>query len=433
MILTLKLKNFKSFSQGNGDQSAWEGASIGFGAVSLIIGTNASGKSNIRDGLRFIHGISRGYTLGEIIGEKYVEGGVLQWKGIRGGVRETATRSDGAAHKQFTIAVTTSLAEEDGGGTADYSITVDVGERARAPQVVAESLKLSSEPKPSLENKGPAFSGNVIVHVPRLPETEIAGPVMCLSDRPAVTQLLEHMDLFQESFEEVRKHCRSFLRTISSIRFLDLDPNSLRRPSIPGQTVLGDKGENLSSVLQAICADATAKESLIEWTRELTPMDVVDLKFPEVSLEGKIQLQLVEQGGREISAESASDGTLRFLAFAAAVLGTEPARFYFFEEIENGIHPNRAHLLINLLQTATRSGDIQVVGTTHSPSLLNYLDEQALEDASLVYRAGPVSKIVRLSDLKALSETPAGTRAGDLLGSGWFENVTAFLEAENDQ
>jgi len=214
---------------------------------------------------------------------------------------------------------------------------------------------------------------------------------------------------------------------------LDLDPNSLRRPSIPGQTVLGDKGENLSSVLQAICNDDSSKESLIEWTRELTPLDVVDFKFPDVSLEGKIQLQLVEQGRREISAESASDGTLRFLAFAAAALGTEPARFYFFEEIENGIHPNRAHLLIDLLQTATRNSNIQVVGTTHSPALLNYLDERALKDASLVYRAGPVSKIARFSDIQALWQTPAGTKPGDLLGSGWFENVAAYLEAENEQ
>jgi predicted ATPase len=154
------------------------------------------------------------------------------------------------------------------------------------------------------------------------------------------------------------------------------------------------------------------------------------LRFPEASLEGKIQLQLVEQGGREISAESASDGTLRFLAFAAAVMGTEPARFYFFEEIENGIHPNRAHLLVDMLQKATRAGTIQVVGTTHSPALLNFLDRTALRDASLAYRAGSVSKICSFADIPALWQVPPGTRAGELHSSGWFENVAAFLEAE---
>ena len=430
MIQRLTLKNFKSFSEPKGHKGLWNGASISFGGLSLIIGTNASGKSNIRDGLRFIHGISRGYTMGEIIGEKYVEGGVLQWKGIRGGVRETVTRDGESAATRFCISVSSRLAEEDGGSTAYYSITVDVGDRSRAPVVVDESLRLSKQHKRSFETKGTAGPGQVDVYVRRHSARKALGPALTLrNDQPAITQLRDH----RKCFDDVREDCRSFIRSISSVRFLDLDPNSLRRPSIPGQTILGDKGENLSSVLQAICADVSAKESLIEWTRELTPLDMVDLRFPEVSLEGKVQLQLIEQGGREISMESASDGTLRFLAFAAAVLGTEPARFYFFEEIENGIHPNRAHLLINLLQTATRSGAIQVAGTTHSPALLNYLGEQALKDASLVYRVGPVSKIRSLADIQALSQTPAGTRAGDLLGSGWFEDVAAFIEAESEE
>lgn len=251
------------------------------------------------------------------------------------------------------------------------------------------------------------------------------------NDRPALTQILELSGAKDKDVvDEVQIECRAFLRTISSVRFLDLDPNSLRKPSIPGQTVLGDKGENLSSVLQAICGDAASREALIEWTRELTPLDVQDFQFPEVSLEGKVQLQIVEAGGRQISAESASDGTLRFLAFAAAVLGTEPARCYFFEEIENGIHPNRAHLLINLLQTATRGGKIQVIGTTHSPALLNFLDEQGLKDASLVYRAGAISRVRALADIPALWQISPRPPAGDLQGSGWFENAVAFLESE---
>ncbi|MGH9763652.1 MAG: AAA family ATPase [Blastocatellia bacterium] len=139
---------------------------------------------------------------------------------------------------------------------------------------------------------------------------------------------------------------------------------------------------------------------------------------------------MTEQGGRHISAESASDGTLRFLAFAGAVLGTDPARFYFFEEMENGIHPNRAHLLINLLQNATEAGSTQVAGTTHSPALLGFLNEKALQDAALVYRVGPLSRICSLRDIQALRQVPPGTNPGELLGSGWFENVAAFLESE---
>jgi predicted ATPase len=407
---------------------------VKFGGLSLIIGTNASGKSNIRDGLRFIHGISRGYSIAEIIGEKYVEGGVLQWKGIRGGVKETVLRNGNANDTKFTIEVETKLPDGEEGGVASYSITVDVGDKSRPPFVAHETLRIENNHRDTFQWKAPAGPGQMEVYLRRWSAKKALGPVFTMrNDRPALTQILELETSGNNVTEEAQKECKAFLRSIASVRFLDLDPNSLRKPSIPGQTILGDKGENLSSVLQAICADPASKEALVEWTRELTPLDVVEMKFPEVSLEGKIQLQLVESGGREISAESASDGTLRFLAFAAALLGTEPARFYFFEEIENGIHPNRAHLLINLLRKSTQTGAIQVAGTTHSPALLNFLDEATLGDASLVYRAGSISKIRRLKDIPALWQVVPNSRAGELYGSGWFEDAVMFLESEEQR
>lgn len=418
------MENFKSFGAQRG--------TIHFGGLSLIIGTNASGKSNIRDGLRFIHGISRKYSIAEIIGEKYGEGGELQWKGIRGGVKETVLRNGHTHANQFTITVKTRLAEEDGGEEATYSITVDVGDKMRPPLVIAERLVIAE----GVFDAGLAEDKLLTEHdlhvvtawFPEYYDNGATPILLFRRDQPILTQIENHSKAID--LPRVRKYCAAFLKTISSIRFLDLDPQALRRPSIPGQTVLGDKGENLSSVLQSICADPKAKEALIEWTRELTPLDIADLNFPEVSLGGKIQLQIEEAGGRQISADSASDGTLRFLAFAAALLGTEPARFYFFEEIENGIHPNRAHLLVNLLQEATRKGHFQVAGTTHSPALLSFLEKAALHDASLVYRAGPVSKIRQFSEIKELEPVNNSAKAGDLLASGWFEDMAQLCESE---
>jgi len=351
----------------------------------------------------------------------------LQWKGIRGGARETVTGNGQPTYSKFTIAIRTRLLPEDGGFEAEYSITVDAGNKNRPPAVEAELLSFCKHDEktltPIFESMGrKGFASSMHFRYQNLPIT---------FDRPALTQLSDTSHQRISGLVLVlQKDCQTFLRTISSMRFLDLDPESIRRPSIPGLTTLGDKGENLSSVLQAICKNPSGKEALIAWTRELTPLDVTDLKFPEASLDGKIQLQLVEQGGREISAESASDGTLRFLAIAGAMLGTDPARFYFFEEMENGIHPNRAHLLVNLLQDSTRKGAVQVVGTTHSPALLNFLDAQSLKDASLVYKAGLVSKIRSFADMPALSQVMPESLPGELFGSGWFEDVVSFTEAD---
>ena len=101
--------------------------------------------------------------------------------------------------------------------------------------------------------------------------------------------------------------------------------------------------------------------------RKLTPMDVADLGFDRDAA-GRILLRLVEKDKSSVSALSASDGTLRFLAILAALFGPEPASLYFIEEIENGIHPTRLALLVDLIEHQTRRRGIQIVATSHSPS-----------------------------------------------------------------
>ena len=78
MIRSLRLVNFKNFA----DEQLW------LGPFSVIVGANASGKSNIRDAFRFLHGIGRGYRLAEILGGKYGAGAQLEWAPMRGAMNE---------------------------------------------------------------------------------------------------------------------------------------------------------------------------------------------------------------------------------------------------------------------------------------------------------------------------------------------------------
>jgi len=68
MLKKLRLERFKNFQE----------AELTLGSLTILVGTNASGKSNIRDAFRFLQGISRNYNLAEIFGEKWIEGGVIQ-------------------------------------------------------------------------------------------------------------------------------------------------------------------------------------------------------------------------------------------------------------------------------------------------------------------------------------------------------------------
>ena len=184
-------------------------------------------------------------------------------------------------------------------------------------------------------------------------------------------------------------------------------PDLMRQPFRRGQTVLGDGGRNLPTVLQEICADEKRKFTLTEWIRELTPMDVADFRFLS-DPSGGIHLMMCEKDGREISAYSVSDGALRFLAMLAALLGRDPAGLYFIEEIENGIHPSRLHLLLDPIERRTGKGKNQVVATTHSPALLTAMSDRTFEKASVVCRfpgaadavARPVSAIPNAPEMR---------------------------------
>ena len=56
MIKRLHLGSFKNFTD----------ASLDVGPLTLLVGTNAAGKSNVRDAFRVLHGIARRYTLADV-------------------------------------------------------------------------------------------------------------------------------------------------------------------------------------------------------------------------------------------------------------------------------------------------------------------------------------------------------------------------------
>ena len=134
MLKSLRLENFKSFKN----------AELSLGDLTVLVGTNASGKSNIRDAFRFLHGISRGYSIAEIIGEKYGEGGVLQWRGIRGGTKEiTYCGAD-----SFAISISFSVHDGDTEYDMDYRIEVQLDSSSPFPYIIFEVLNCKQTNNP---------------------------------------------------------------------------------------------------------------------------------------------------------------------------------------------------------------------------------------------------------------------------------------------
>ncbi len=442
MLKSLRLENFKSFKN----------AELSLGDLTVLVGTNASGKSNIRDAFRFLHGISRGYSIAEIIGEKYGEGGVLQWRGIRGGTKEiTYCGAD-----SFAIAISFSVQDGDIEYDMDYYIKVRFDANNPIPSIAGEKLicggfKYPIFDSPTLLDLGipRQFDPNNIhlrLHLYDYRETYpyadgFTNPHFDVGVKhfPILSQVAGLVNEFRprQGFDDSisRKLSKLALTAISDMRFLELSPDVMKLPTFAGQTVLGDRGENLSSVMEEICRDETRKAILLDWLQALTPMDAQDFEFPPADLQGRIVLRLIEASGQKTTASSASDGTLRFLGLLAALLGNQRSRFYFFEEPENGIHPNRLSLLMQLMEQEVANGSMQIVITTHSPLLLNFLSPASLEYASLMYRIGDraESRITKIMDIPNARELVTNDGLSSLLDSGWLEDAMYFLEDEEVQ
>lgn len=467
MLKRLRLERFKSFAD----------ATLELGPFTLLVGTNASGKSNLRDAFRFLHGIGRGYTLAEIIGEKRSEGEKV-WGGIRGGTRGLAFQGAETFALEVSLEVErVSLYQPLGIRNAApniqsndraeishrvpgqlfsqaasshmiklvYRIEVVAGTQEQPPRVLREWLREEDhdipifEAFPASELEGEASvtppPASLVVNLRELaePGSIIEGDFILKlpDDQPILSQCVEDSSSLSDVAGNMVRTAKIVLAALKTMRFLDPDPEAMRQPAIPGQRVLSDRGENLASVLHAIASDPQQKETLVEWLQELTPMDATDFEFPPDPA-GRILLTLVEANGQRTSAYSASDGTLRFLALLAAVLGSQRTQFSFFEELEMGIHPTRLRLLISLIEQRVGQDNIQVVASSHSPQLLLLLEPDTLEYVSLCYRLAnqPDTRIKKLLDLPHARRLVETQDVGRLHESGWLEHAAEFMEDE---
>ena len=463
MLTALRLTNFKNFAD----------ETLRMGPFTIIVGANASGKSNIRDALRFLHGVGRGYTLADVLGGKYGAGGQAEWEQIRGAPTEVirqhqdhfALQADFALEEshqslqaelgldQDQSAVTYAVLVKTKGGQGRAFSVAKEELYAWSPQVMmimerlitrvkgmptrsegeirrprGKAIYTSSPPPPDPLQQDDEHRLNIRM-AKAGSQRKYGHKVSVRPDQPALTQIGDQRKVLK-AHKDIARHIAD---NLGSMRFLDPSPAQMREPAFPGQTVLGDRGENLSTVLEAICDDSRRRETLLEWTRELTPMDVAAFEFRKETF-GKVQLVIKEHDGREISGQSASDGTLRFLAILAALLSEPRHGLYMFEELENGIHPSRLHLLLELIESETAGGDVQVVATTHSPALLNVVSDKTFENTSVVCRRPEKHNAVirSVSSLPNAAELRGSQGLGRLHTGGWLENAVYFSDPDED-
>ena len=187
---------------------------------------------------------------------------------------------------------------------------------------------------------------------------------------------------------------------------------------------MGNHGENFAALINTICQDEKLKDAYLSWLRHLRPEEVDDVR----TLAGAVgePMFMLRENGRDFPAPVLSGGTLRFAALTAAFFQPDMPGIMTIEEIENGIHASRLQILLELMRSQAEATKTQVFATTHSPAILDWLQEEDYKTTFLCTRSESTgeSRIRPLVDVPGFMDLIKKTPASELFSEGWFEAVS---------
>ena len=328
-LLNLNIKNYRSLRD----------ASIDVGDLTLFIGSNASGKSAILDALRFLSEAVQARDFGPPV---YSRGGILNlaWKGEEADQIELeAVLLDGDKRFEWFVKL------------------LRQGHTFRVEEKVHEILQ--SSPRTQLlsaENgEGSWWSGEKVAEVNLKQPPSVCALAAASADR---------------SFP-----AREVAEFVGRWGFFDPNPFLLRRDwNLPDSGRFDPYGRNLGETLYTL--DQSSPELLkkiVSATRSVVglPNDIEvresEDRFYFVQNEPGLKFPVNQMG--------VSSGTLRMLALMTALYSQPDVALIGIEEPENYIHPGALSSFAEHVRDARDR--VQFMVTTHSPMLLDTLDDPA--------------------------------------------------------
>lgn len=200
---------------------------------------------------------------------------------------------------------------------------------------------------------------------------------------------------------------RKLRERIKAIRSLDLlSPEQLRRKTRLADLAddIGSGGQQLGAFIHKLKADERNQllQNLQRYYPQVTKIHTSILRGGAVKLELHERYNAHASGTDDMITEARhlNDGMLRLLAILAQQFS--PYQFVLFDEVENGVNPEITEALVDALVHSPK----QLLVTTHSPLVLNYLeDDIARQSVLLIYkRPDGVSRAIRLFDVPMAAE-----------------------------
>jgi predicted ATPase len=400
MLTQLSLANFKSYKE----------ARLQLAPLTFLIGANASGKSNMLEAMRLLSWLAKGSRLEDI--SRAIQGGDAI---VRGQSRDLFRN----ANQPLTLGLHLAGAPE---GWEDFEVSLGLqsdqlvitGEKVTQPSEKVPLYIVDSQPNPHTDEISVAYNnfrrGRTKPHIP-------------CSSRQAIFFQLETPGRFESTHTEsqliIPAVTKVLRETLREIVFLDPRPALMRDYAYAKDDSVKEDGSNLSAVLHRVAQKEEGRQQLLGFIRSLPEQDITDIQFIKTERQD-VMVRLVESFGeqnRTVDAPLLSDGTLRVLAVGATLLTAPEGALVVIEEIDNGVHPSRAELLVKQIRKIATDRKLRVLLTSHNPALLDALPDESLADVVCCYRDPQQgdSRLVRLGDLDRFPELVAQGPLGQLM------------------
>ncbi len=411
-ISELRLTAFKSFRD----------VVLPLAPLTVLIGRNGAGKSNALDALEVLSRLAKGTEIRDALD------GVSRDAGpVRGGVEGCPPLGSDT----FELGVTVRQASG-----SDIRLDVRIQVRPQV-QVLWERLvgNVAGRRRVLLETLAPQ-SDRADIETKLWNGKQGRNPHRQFRASHLVTaQLPLRLEGRTEAEQHILQTAGDVLAVLGGVFHLDPIPHLMRQYVPEQDVVLRRTGENLSAAVARLQHDEPPKfTALADIIKDLPEHEIRAIEIRRGGF-GEVMLGLSEiKDGKPttISARQMSDGMLRMMAIATALLaggrglaidsaasGSNPLTLVI-EELENGLHPALAARVVELLKSSAQQQGYQVVLTTHSPALLNALNGNDHSGVVVIGRDRETgrSRAIRLVDLPGYYAMMASGGLGDAVAAG---------------
>jgi len=407
LIKKVNVSNFKSYDK----------MELNLGRFNVIIGANASGKSNFVSIFRFLrdlenHGLDNAISM---------QGGMEHIRNVNIGVSKDFSVELLLGHDPSRRMFISGAEKKPWGVSANelrYALSIEFPKKKRGYRIHEEVLSARVDVL-KMRSKNQKTTKEEKIGEGEISITNTRGNLK-FSQNPK--GLLGARDIFRPYLREGLSPRQSLLEVpvfpvmsflisscFSDIAIYDFDPKlSKKAVLITGKTELESDGSNLAITLKSILDSQKKRQKFYDLVKDFLPF------LEGASIEKLVDRSLLAcfresySGKRSLPASLVSDGTINVCALITSLF-FERKPFVIFEEPGRNIHPYLISKLIDTMKDVSDRLGKQIIITTHDPQIVRYAGIQNLFLVSRDERGfSEIARPGENDDVKAFLENEIG-------------------------